>query len=256
MRAGHRGATVVLQSFRSHDVPAWITTCMRSVEAWAAGAGHRYERMDDAFFALAPAWARRRCADNLYAVTDLARLAWMRATLAKGASRVVWMDADVLMFRPDRFALSDAGHGFARELFLAVDDDGTTAITEGVNNAVMTFMHGDPMPERYWSAATAALRALPDGPVPRTALGPALLERLDRAWPLTRIEGVGLYTWAILHDLVHGAGVLLEQADAAMPARPACANLCHFLRNLTPESGRADFDRTCLEAVKRLLATP
>lgn len=256
MPSGDRGATVVLQSFRTRDVPAWIAACMGSVEAWAAGAGYRHERMDDAFFALAPVWARRRCAGNPYAVTDLARLAWMRRTLAKGASRVVWMDADVLMFRPARFALPDAGHGFAREHFLAVGDDGATSITEGVNNAVMTFMHGDPMLDRYWSAATSALRAMPEGPVPRTALGPALLERLDRAWPLTRIEGVGLYTWAILHDLAHGAGGLREEADAAMPAPPACANLCHFLRNLTPESGRAEFDRTCLEAVERLLAAP
>ena len=35
--------TVVLQSFRTHDVPPWLARCMASVQAWARQEGWGYE---------------------------------------------------------------------------------------------------------------------------------------------------------------------------------------------------------------------
>ena len=40
---------------------------------------------------------RKRCADNIYAVTDICRLEWAKSKLAEGYARVVWADADVLV---------------------------------------------------------------------------------------------------------------------------------------------------------------
>ena len=42
--------TVVLQSFRTRDVPEWMRRCLASVEAWARHAGHDYKFVDDAIF--------------------------------------------------------------------------------------------------------------------------------------------------------------------------------------------------------------
>ena len=103
---------------------------MASVRAWGEGMGWQYEFMDDAFFNLAPEWVRERCAGNLYAITDVCRLTWLKRKLAQGFARAVWADADLLVFAPQALKIPGSmGHGFARELFLQVAPDGRTRYT-------------------------------------------------------------------------------------------------------------------------------
>lgn len=252
--------TVVLQSFRTRDVPPWLAACLRSVQAWARQSGWAHRFLDDAFFGLAPAWARERCAGNLYALTDLCRLVWAERELAAGAERVVWADADLLVFDPARLQWPvGIGHGFARELFLPVDAaGGIGAPQHGINNALMVFERGDPVLADYRQACEATLAALPPGPPPRTALGPALLTRLGRERPLQAIEGVGLFTLAQMQAIAQpepdeAARELLAQTLRHSLTAPAAANLCHFLRNATPPARRAGFDALYGQAVQRLL---
>ena len=42
--------TLVYQSFRTSDVPGWVTRCMKSVRGWAADRGFDYQFFDDRFF--------------------------------------------------------------------------------------------------------------------------------------------------------------------------------------------------------------
>ncbi|MDT7838097.1 hypothetical protein [Aquabacterium sp. OR-4] len=277
--------TQVLQSFRSHDVPPWLQACLHSVRGWAQQQGWQWCFMDDAFFDLAPDWARQRCAGNVYALTDLCRLLWAERALADGADRVLWADADVLVFEPARLRWpAGQGHGFARELFLPVDRLGRAGPPQhGINNALMGFEAGDPVLADYRAACEQALRSAPAGPVPRTALGPALLAALGRERPLQVIEGVGLFTLAQMQAIAQGAGLAGAQgaglagaqepglAGAQRPGLaagqallaatlqhshtpPAAANLCHFLRNATPPAQRPGFDALYGQAVQRLLA--
>ena len=246
--------TVVLQSFRAHDVPAWISACMGSVRAWALDAGWDYECMDDAFFALAPDWTRWRCQRNIYAVTDICRLVWARTKLDGDYARVIWADADMLVFAPKRLTIAErSGHGFARELFLELDADGKTIPTHGINNALMAFESGDPMLDAYLSACYECLRALPPGPVPRTALGPALLTRFAAEHAPAMIERVGLFSLAIMHSIAQGGGALTREYLKHSPHPPAAANLCHFQRNAVRTDLRAQFDHLYLTALQRLV---
>lgn len=261
MAAMRQPITVVLQSFRTHDVPPWLPACLHSVRGWAQQQGWQWRFMDDAFFGLAPDWARQRCAGNLYALTDLCRLLWAERTLAEGAGCVVWADADVLVFEPQRLRWpAGQGHGFARELFLPVDGQGRTGPPQhGINNALMGFEAGDPVLADYRAACEQALRSAPAGPLPRTALGPALLAALGRARPLQVIEGVGLFTLAQMQAIAQGPGQADGQALLAATLHhshtaPAAANLCHFLRNATPPAQRPGFDALYGLAVQRLLA--
>lgn len=248
--------TILLQSYRTSDVPAWMSASMASVRTWAEGLGWQYEFMDDAFFALAPDWVRDRCAGNLYAVTDICRLVWLKQKLAQGFERAVWADADVLVFAPLALKIpASNGHGFARELFLQVTTGGRTKPVYGVNNALMAFERGDPMLDAYLDACHARLRALPPGPVPRTALGPAILTELAARHGLKRIEGVGLFSLAVMQDIAQGGGVILREYLRLSRVRPAAANLCHFLRNATPAAQRPHFDAVYDSAAQRLLAT-
>lgn len=260
MRAMREPATVVLQSFRTHDVPAWLQACLHSVRGWAQQQGWQWRFMDDAFFGLAPDWARQRCAGNVYALTDLCRLLWAERTLAEGAERVLWADADVLVFEPARLRWpAGQGHGFARELFLPVDRQGRAGSPQhGINNALMGFEAGDPVLADYRAACEQALHSAPAGPVPRTALGPALLVELGRQRPLQVIEGVGLFTLAQMQAIAHGPAhapgrALLAETLRHSHTPPAAANLCHFLRNATPPERRPGFDALYGLAVQRLL---
>ncbi len=213
--------------------------------------------MDDRFFTLVPQWARERCGDNLYAVTDLCRLQWLQQTLAEGrASRAIWIDADVLVFAPDSFRLPiGTGHAFAKELFLKVGNDGSAVPVHGINNAVMVFERGDATLAAYLDACTDLLRTLPSGPVPRTALGPQLLQRLAEDRGSALIDGVGLFTLALMREVARGGSEFTRAYLQHSPTPPAAANLCHFLRNATPPLHRAGFDALYLSALEQLLAT-
>lgn len=229
---------------------------MASVRAWAEGLGWEYEFMDDTFFALAPDWVRERCAGNLYAITDICRLMWLKQKLAQGFARAVWSDADVLVFAPQSLKLpTGAGHGFARELFLQVAPDGRTRAVYGINNALMAFERDDPMLDTYLDACMTRLRDLPPGPVPRTALGPAILSDLAARHAIRRIEGVGLFSLAVMQDIAHGGGAVIREYLRLCKVRPAAANLCHFLRDASVAAQRPRFDAVYDTAVQKLLAT-
>lgn len=231
---------------------------MTSVRAWTEREGWEYVCLDDAFFSLAPGWVHQACQGNIYAVTDIARLVWARRKLDEGYDRVVWADADILVFDPEAFGQELArvrGHGLSRELFLRVAASGKVTALHGINNAVMVFEHDDSMLTDYLEACYARLCSLAHGPVPRTALGPALLRQIATTKPLRLIDGVGLFTPAIMRHVASGGSALTQQYLTQSAAFPVAANLCHFMRNGTPHHRRAEFDRVYDKAITRLLDT-
>lgn len=44
--------TVVLQSYRTHGVEAWVSRCLSSVKAWTERSGYAYEFIDNSIFDL------------------------------------------------------------------------------------------------------------------------------------------------------------------------------------------------------------
>lgn len=245
----------VLQSFRTVDVPSWIAQCMDSVRQWALSQGWDYLVLDDRFLELPPDWVRQRCGRNLYAVTDVARLIWAQDVLSGDHERVIWVDADVLVFDPGGLARHVAAvqeHGFAREFFLRVTGKRTEP-QWGLNNALMVFDHHAPVLADYLRICLERLEGYRDGEVPRTAMGPALLQQLGTSRRLHRIEGVGLFTPAMLEPFATGRDALMRQYVSHCPVPPAAANLCHFMRNATAPAKRPAFDRMYASAVERLM---
>ncbi len=39
--------TIIYQSYRTENVPTWISTCMQTVKDWATLKGLDYQRIDD-----------------------------------------------------------------------------------------------------------------------------------------------------------------------------------------------------------------
>ena len=101
--------TVVYQSYRTTGVAAWIAQSMESVRSWAEGLGFAYERIDDAFFAPVPGWYRDKVGGEIVRMSNLARLLAARRLLGEH-ERVVWVDANVVVFNPARLVV-DAPRG-------------------------------------------------------------------------------------------------------------------------------------------------
>ncbi|MDR3521244.1 MAG: hypothetical protein P4L54_06470 [Acidocella sp.] len=116
--------TIVIQTFRQHDIPPWIARCLASVRAWALLHGHDYVLAGDEFFELCGPEYLARGKKNPQAITNLARLVATRQRLDEGYQKVIWLDADTLVFDPERLVLDfpadqlKVGYAFGREMWL------------------------------------------------------------------------------------------------------------------------------------------
>ncbi len=246
--------TIVLQSFRTVDVPFWLSQCMHSVRNWAKSHEFDYVFMDDAFFELAPESIRKACGANLYALTDICRLLWIKQMHGKGYKRVVWADADMLVMAPDRLHLDEMlSHGFAREYFLRIERAGRYVPVEGINNSLMFFEQEDETLDFYLQSCIDALMASESGKLPRTVLGPSLLKSLAKNRDLSLIEGVGLLTQAVMQQIAGGQNGMWTTLVGLHRGPLVAANLCNFLRSATPPNRRVQFDEMYKMAITRLL---
>lgn len=142
-----RGAdTIVIQSFRKKDIPAWIQRCLDSVANWAALHGYEYCLPGDEFYELCGPDYLGRGSKNPQAITNLARLVATRQRLDAGYARAIWMDADMFVFDPASLTFDfpaaslELGYAFGREVWLSRSSNGTIQ-TEGpmAHNAATFF---------------------------------------------------------------------------------------------------------------------
>jgi hypothetical protein len=113
--------TIVFQSYRESDVPAWIERCLNSVKRWALVIGHDYELCGDKkLFDLVGNDYLRKVGKNFRSITNLGRLELIRNALLHGYDRAIWLDADVFVFDPDHLDISIMErYAFAREVWIS-----------------------------------------------------------------------------------------------------------------------------------------
>lgn len=244
--------TIVFQSYRTRAVPAWIERCMASVRDWAEQSGFDYRFHDDALLERAPAWLRQRAGGELCPVTDVARLAVAAEHLDEGYERAVWIDADVLVFDPDRMSVDAVGgFGFCHEIWLT-DTDGRIGAEHRVNNAVCAFDRGSPHLAFLHDMLLRRAREVPA--LGKLDLGTQPLTALRSVFPFHLFEHVGVLGPRLLAEIDLGGQRLLRAYGQALAAPLAAANLCASL----VDSGRAgpmlDHER-CERVVDRLLST-
>ena len=223
--------TIVIQS-HAPDPPAWLRTCLDSVSGWAAGAGFAHRVDGDGFLERVPAELRARAHGRTQVVADLARLDWIAELLADGWDRVIWLDADVLVFAPERLtaalALPPSGYLFGREVWVQPDARGNPKTRRNLHNALLAFTPGNPVLAFYRHAATRVLARHEGPPVPQL-IGPKLLTALDNMIRLDASWAVGMASPLVVRDLAAGGGPALACLQAASPEPPAALNLCASL---------------------------
>lgn len=250
--------TIIVQSFRTQNVPAWIDGCMATVRDWAASRGHAYHFIDDAIFALAPDWYREKAQHNVCLVTDLGRLVEMRRLLTlPGVRRTIWIDADVLIFDPDGFdPPDDVPYAFCREIWVRAQHDGAGRTALGavplVNNAVCLFQRDNPLIDFYIHAAQEVIRAV-DDPT-HHQVGTLFLTQLEALLPnLPLMKDVGLFSPIVTVDAARGGQTAARFFMRHLGQPIHAANLCRSLVG-KPTDGVIMTEADCAALTERLLA--
>ena len=240
--------SVVFQSYRTHDVPAWIQRCLVSVKQWAGSHGHDYRFLGDEFLELAPAWYRAKAGNRLCPITDLSRLLLARQLLAGGYDLAIWIDADMLVFRPDELILSlPQGFAFTREVWTGIDRSGHMATLLRVNNSIMLFARNNRHLDFFIDACLRIARASPM--LGKLDVGTHFLTGLRTILPFPLVRGVATLGPMLLRHIARSESRYLEIYARAQGQPVVCANLCASMEGDGQIATRSTYDKV----IERLL---
>jgi hypothetical protein len=244
--------TIVLQSFRTRDVPDPISRCLASVESWAAAARFEYRFIDDALFACVPDWFRAKVDGDLLPMSDLARLKWAKRLLEEEAMRVIWLDADVLVFDPASFTIDvTSDYAVGREVWVRRGGRDKFLTTQGLHNAVLVFCRGNSLLDFLIQASEAIVAGATEA-VLSHQIGPDLLNRFADIIGDRVVPDVGLFSPVVTTEIAKGGGRAVDEHRRAFGAPIRAANLC--LSFVDRESSGVVVDEGVLNrAVDRLL---
>jgi hypothetical protein len=214
-------STLVYQSHPPR-APAWIRRCTASARQWADRNGYAYRLLGDELFAGVPIEITMKALSRL-PMTDMGRLLWAERLLSE-YERVVWIDADVLVFDPERFVVdSDASFMVCREVLMKTGVGKPRAVV-GRNPSVLVVRRGTPFLRR-WLDEMRRHAAKAEG-LGDADFGREMLRRLAKGERLAAIENVGHFNASVLKE-IHGArGPVLGAMMKASGVPFAAANLC------------------------------
>ena len=243
---------VVLQSYKTSNVPQWMEACMQSVRAWAKASGYEYQFLGDEFLDYAPQWYRDK-SESILPVTDLARLLLIKEQL-ESYDEAIWIDTDVLVFDQKNFnpqLKKYSSFAFCYEIWTNSPKDGQPIFSKRVNNAVCMFNKDSTELDFFIKSAIIIMKKLKKaGP---WDVGVNFLTHANNTKYFQLLNNVGMISPAIMNDIVHEKRTYLPYFGKLLPAPLAAANLCGSHANQAD-----DFDtgtQTYETVVKQLLAS-
>ena len=241
--------TLIVQSYRDHDIPPWIARCLASVRSWALQHGHDYRLVGDEAFALCGPDYLASVGADLRAITNLARLELVKAAHGEGYDLAVWVDADVLVFAPGAWSIDTVErYAFARETWIELDTSGRGRVFSAVNNSVFVCRHGEPDLD-FLIAATrhvALHRQLADN----YQVGGDLIKGLRSSLAFETLPTVGMFSNFTVLALARGADELVALQARRHGGPVYAANLCAS-GNYAPPVSEAE----AAAAIEALLST-
>jgi hypothetical protein len=198
---------------------------MASVREWAKIQGFDYRFYDDSFFELVPEKVRPRASEHVCLLTDYARLVAARDLLKHGWDRAIWVDADAVVFDPERFTIPiTSSYAFCREIWLQRVTLGKPEFRLTVNNSVSVFCKDQALIDFYLDCADRVLTS----PQPLTALsiGTDFLVRLRRTYPFPLLTNVGIFGPEMTYRYLTDDGRYLAPYINYQTSPVYVANLC------------------------------
>lgn len=240
------GATLVVQSHRNPLPFGWLHACIGSVENWSRMNGYQYRFLGDEIFGLVAPDLLSKIGSQTVIATDLARLRALQQGLSDGFDRVVWCDADFLVFEPRDLTLPEEDFAFGREVWVQRNDNGKLRAYSKLHNAFMMFNRGNACLDFYLDTAER-LVSRNQGGVPPQFVGPKLLTALHNIACFPVMETAGMLSPPVIRDLLAGGGQALDLFLQKSPLPPAGANLSS---SLTVTEGISDTEMQTL--IRRL----
>ena len=240
-------ATLVIQSHREPLPFDWLRLCLDSVASWAQDNLFEIRFLGDEIFDLVEPELVAKIGAQTVIASDLARLKILQHGLAQGYDRVVWCDADFLIFDPQKFLLPDADFALGREVWVQPDANGKLRSNKKVHNAFLMFSSGNHFLDFYSATAENLLR-LNQGRMSPQFIGPKLLTALHNVAQCPVMEVAAMLSPPVMRNLIAGEGAALRLFQEKSPAVPAGANLSS---SLTQREGFSESEMEIL--IKRLM---
>lgn len=218
--------TLVLQSHQNPLPFAWLQKCIDSVKSWCEINSFQYRFMDDALFDFLEEEIIEKTSKQKVIATDLARLLAMQQALEEGVDRVIWLDADFLIFEPLKFVVPDNSYAVGREVWVQKNNDSKLRSYVKVHNAFLMFERENNFLSFYIETATKLLTQN-SGDIPPQFIGPKLLTALHNIVQFPVMEVAGMLSPLVIRDIVYGkGGEALNLFNHKSPEVIAGANLC------------------------------
>jgi hypothetical protein len=218
--------TVVYQSFRTENVPGWIDACMATVRQWAGLKGFSYRFWGDSFFDFVPAELRSRASTHVCLLSDYARLIAARELLAEGFDRVIWVDADAVVFDPEHFNIDiTTGFAFCREVWHDLTVYGRPFFKLTVNNSVSVFCRDQQIIDPYLEEATAILAS--NQPLSAVSIGTEWLHAQRRFTEFPLLNNVGILGPEMMYRYLLDDGRFLRAYLRYQTSPVYAVNLCN-----------------------------
>lgn len=228
--------SLVIQSHRTPLPFEWLQDCLNSVQSWATDNKFDYQWLGDEIFeTLDPELIEKTKTQKVIA-TDLARLKAVQQALAKGYQRVIWCDADFLIFNSEKFILPETAFALGREVWIQEDKSKKLRAYTKVHNAFMMFCQGNHFLDYYTASAEQLLHAN-QGRMPPQFIGPKLLTALHNIVACPVMETAGMLSPLVIEDILKGGGKALQLFKQKSDCFPAGANLSS---SVTASAGFSD----------------
>lgn len=204
--------------------PALIAPCVQSVRDWALQQGWQYRFETDALFDGLPGWFRDKLPGRPLPLSDLGRLYLARRYLEEGFERVIWLDADMLVFDPASLQIDlTTGHALGTEVWLRREGE-RIGYRRLINNGCLVFCRGNAFLDWYIEAIERIVRR--QAPASDIALGPQLLTHFAQAVPMPAVATIGNFSPLLMQDLADGHNRCLGDYLRLCGTPQYCGNLC------------------------------
>ena len=220
--------TVVIQSFRTADVPAWIGQCLASVRHWCDRKEYTWRFVGDEIFERVPDWYLDKTGPGPVAA-DYARLVLLQEALSMdGFDRAVWLDADILVM--DEALTLDCMQtcAFGQEVWVQ-EEAGGQKTRRNVHNAVCVFKQGCVVLPFLTATVASIIRRADPAHIAPQMVGPKLLSALHSSHDFDLLPQVGALSPAVVMDIISGGGAALDllrqQSSVPLQAVNLCASL-------------------------------
>lgn len=246
--------TVVYQSYRTKNVPDWIKTCLGSVQSWAERVGADYRFYGDELFERVPGWYLEKTKERLVVATDLARLVLAKELLADGYERVIWCDADMLVFAPNSLTISvETEYAFGREIWVQYDAKGRLKAYNKIHNAFFVFTQENSFLDFYIHSCLSIVKRI-DGLMVPQIVGPKFLSAIHNIVACPVIEEVGMFSPLVVKDVIDGTGKALDLLKHESPKALYAANLSASMEGHENDGvtlSTTDMQTACDQLLKR-----